>query len=195
MPLRLLKGQLPGAHILRVFPRINELYAPFIKALKSGNIQAYDAALEWAEPRLVDMGVFLAVEKAREVCMRCFFRRVYVHYLPLPYIVYAERSNQVANSGRTFAYQHHPVPRCLSIIWTRNADGRDGMFPGEYDLQGLHEGVYIPWTADSCTREGGRCVPQTRGASRVILGDHDVYEEKRDYYHYCPSGQIWKMLL
>lgn len=64
--------------MLRVFPRINELYSPFIKALKAGNVQAYDAALEWAEPRLVDMGVFLAVEKAREVCMRGFFRKVYV---------------------------------------------------------------------------------------------------------------------
>ncbi|KAG8901299.1 COP9 signalosome (CSN) subunit [Tulasnella sp. 403] len=77
IPLRLLRGQLPAPALLQLFPRLEELYTPFIKALRSGDVKAYDAALEWAETRLVEMGVYLAVEKAREICLRCLFRKVW----------------------------------------------------------------------------------------------------------------------
>jgi COP9 signalosome complex subunit 12 len=78
IPIRLLRGRLPSKQLLDRFPRLRELYTPFISALRAGDVKAYDAALEWAEVRLVDMGVWLAVEKAREICLRCLFRRVCV---------------------------------------------------------------------------------------------------------------------
>ncbi|KAG8860519.1 COP9 signalosome (CSN) subunit [Tulasnella sp. 330] len=77
IPIRLSRGQLPSPQLLHHYPRLNQLYTPFILALRAGDVKAYDAALEWAEVRLVDMGVWLAVEKAREICMRCLFRRVW----------------------------------------------------------------------------------------------------------------------
>ncbi|KAG9045821.1 COP9 signalosome (CSN) subunit [Tulasnella sp. UAMH 9824] len=77
IPLRLMRGKLPSPGLLHLFPRLQELYAPFLKALRSGNVTEYDAALDWAEPRLVGMGVYLAVEKAREICMRGLFRKVW----------------------------------------------------------------------------------------------------------------------
>jgi hypothetical protein len=57
------------------FPRLKEVYAPFIAAIKSGNIQEYDERLEWAQPRLVSMSVYLTVEKAREGCLRTLFKK------------------------------------------------------------------------------------------------------------------------
>ena len=84
IPLRLLKGQLPSAHLLARFPRLQELYTPFIKALRAGDVKGYDAALTWAEKRLVEMSIFLTVEKARELCVRGLFRRVLVFLLVLP---------------------------------------------------------------------------------------------------------------
>ncbi|KAG9030370.1 COP9 signalosome (CSN) subunit [Tulasnella sp. JGI-2019a] len=77
IPIRLSRGQFPSPQLLHLYPRLRELYTPFISALRAGDVKAYDAALEWAEVRLVDMGVWLAVEKAREICMRCLFRRVW----------------------------------------------------------------------------------------------------------------------
>ncbi|KAG8932094.1 COP9 signalosome (CSN) subunit [Tulasnella sp. 417] len=77
IPLRLMRGNLPSPGLLHLFPRLQELYTPFLQALRSGNVTEYDAALDWAEPRLVEMGVYLAVEKAREICMRGLFRKVW----------------------------------------------------------------------------------------------------------------------
>jgi hypothetical protein len=54
---------------------LEELYTPFIEAIKSGNVAAYDQALEWAQPRLVGMSVYLVVERAREGCLRMLFKR------------------------------------------------------------------------------------------------------------------------
>lgn len=73
-----MRGMQPSPGLLHLFPRLQELYTPFLDALRSGNVTKYDAALDWAEPRLVEMGVYLAVEKAREICMRGLFRKVYV---------------------------------------------------------------------------------------------------------------------
>lgn len=78
IPLQLMRGKLPSPGLLHLFPRLQELYTPFLKALRAGNVTEYDAMLDWAEPRLVEMGVYLAVEKAREICMRGLFRKVYV---------------------------------------------------------------------------------------------------------------------
>jgi COP9 signalosome complex subunit 12 len=79
IPLRLLKGQLPSKALLSRFPRLDELHAPFIRALRAGDIKGYDVALAWAEKRTVEMGVSLSVEKARELCLRGLFRKVSVH--------------------------------------------------------------------------------------------------------------------
>ncbi|KAG8955524.1 COP9 signalosome (CSN) subunit [Tulasnella sp. 419] len=78
IPLRLLRGQLPSEKLLSSFPRLRELYKPFLIAMRAGDIRAYDAALAWAEPRLVDMGVWLTVERCREVCLRGLFKKVWI---------------------------------------------------------------------------------------------------------------------
>lgn len=55
---------------------LDELYEPFITAIHNGDIPAYDEALSKWERRLVELNLFLTVQKAREICMRTLFRRV-----------------------------------------------------------------------------------------------------------------------
>lgn len=76
IPLRLLTGQLPTRHLLTRFPALDQLYSPFVKAIRRGDLKSYDEALSSTEGRLADLGVLLAIEKAREVCLRCLFRKM-----------------------------------------------------------------------------------------------------------------------
>ena len=83
IPLRILRGHLPSTELLSRFPDLDELYAPFISAIRKGDIQSFDAALDKFERRLVDLNIWLTLEKAREICIRGLFRRVYVIQLTL----------------------------------------------------------------------------------------------------------------
>ncbi|KAF8505867.1 hypothetical protein F5888DRAFT_1604664 [Russula emetica] len=78
IPLRILRGHLPSTELLSRFPVLDELYAPFISAIRKGDIQSFDAALDKFERRLVDLNIWLTLEKAREICIRGLFRRVWV---------------------------------------------------------------------------------------------------------------------
>lgn len=78
IPLQLMRGRLPSQTLLTAFPRLEELYTPFIRAIKQGNVQAFDAALTWAEPRLIQQNVWIAIEKAREVCLRGLYKKMWV---------------------------------------------------------------------------------------------------------------------
>jgi len=103
IPLRILRGHLPSTELLSRFPVLDELYAPFISAIRKGDIQGFDAALDKFERRLIDLNVWLTLEKAREICIRGLFRRVYVIQLTLDTVtddvisswVVSEKSNRI----------------------------------------------------------------------------------------------------
>ncbi|KAG6902464.1 hypothetical protein C0995_016326 [Termitomyces sp. Mi166 len=78
IPLRILKGHLPSTELLQRFRILNELYAPFITAIRVGDVAAFDRALDQSERQLVDLNLWLTLEKARELCVRGLFRRVWV---------------------------------------------------------------------------------------------------------------------
>ncbi|TFK25971.1 COP9 signalosome complex subunit 12 [Coprinopsis marcescibilis] len=78
IPLRIIQGQLPSAELLRRFPTLEELYSPFVKAIRSGDVQAYDKALERSEQRLLELNLWLTLEKAREISLRSLFRKIWV---------------------------------------------------------------------------------------------------------------------
>ena len=78
IPLRLFRGHLPSRELLERFPVLDDLYSPFIAAIRKGDIRSYDATLDQYERRLVDLNLYLTLEKARELCIRGLFRRVYV---------------------------------------------------------------------------------------------------------------------
>jgi hypothetical protein len=76
IPLRILKGHLPSNELLQRFPVLDEIFSPFIAAIRIGDVQGYDEALERWEPRLLQLNLWLSLEKARELCLRGLFRRV-----------------------------------------------------------------------------------------------------------------------
>ena len=76
IPLRLFRGHLPSRELLERFPVLDELFSPFITAIRKGDIQSYDASLDRFERRLVDLNLWLTLEKARELSIRGLFRRV-----------------------------------------------------------------------------------------------------------------------
>lgn len=76
--LRILRGHLPSRMLLDRFPVLDELFSPFITAIRTGDITAYDTALDLWERRLVELNLWITIEKARELCIRGLFRRVYV---------------------------------------------------------------------------------------------------------------------
>ncbi|ESK89361.1 cop9 signalosome complex subunit 12 [Moniliophthora roreri MCA 2997] len=78
LPLRILKGHLPSDELLQRFPLTRELFTPFVTAIRNGDIAAFDRALENSESKLVELNLLLTVEKAREVCLRGLFRRVWI---------------------------------------------------------------------------------------------------------------------
>ncbi|PFH50136.1 hypothetical protein AMATHDRAFT_75767 [Amanita thiersii Skay4041] len=78
IPLRMLKGHLPSEDLLKRFPVLQDLFSPFISAIRKGDIAAFDRALESRERRLLELNLWLTLEKARDVCMRGLFRRVWV---------------------------------------------------------------------------------------------------------------------
>lgn len=76
IPLRILRGHLPSRELLDKFPVLDELYTPFIDPIRRGDIKAFDTALDKWERRLVDLNLWLTLERGRELCIRGLFRRV-----------------------------------------------------------------------------------------------------------------------
>ncbi|WFC97524.1 COP9 signalosome (CSN) subunit [Malassezia yamatoensis] len=80
IPMRLLHGVRPTSSLLESYPRLFALYRPIIDACWAGDVRQYDALL--AEPQLeytlVHLGLYLALERAREICMTRLFRRVWI---------------------------------------------------------------------------------------------------------------------
>jgi hypothetical protein len=58
------------------FPVLQDIFAPFITAIRRGDIAAFDRALAERETRLLELNLWLTLERARELCLRGLFRRV-----------------------------------------------------------------------------------------------------------------------
>ncbi|KAJ6560181.1 hypothetical protein B0H19DRAFT_1210316 [Mycena capillaripes] len=78
IPLRILRGHLPSDELMYRFPILADIFAPFVVAIRTGDITAFDSALELREARLIELNLLLTLEKARELCLRGLFRRVWV---------------------------------------------------------------------------------------------------------------------
>lgn len=91
IPARLRLGLFPSPRLFAQYPKIENLYGKFISAIRVGDVKAYDRALEKlqsgeiAESSLdgaevegmgVDVGVWMALERGREVCLRGLMRGV-----------------------------------------------------------------------------------------------------------------------
>ncbi|KAF9212257.1 COP9 signalosome (CSN) subunit [Podila verticillata] len=77
IPTRLLRGSLPPTSLLSNFPDLKQIYEPIVIAIKTGNVRMFDEALATGSSRLVSLGTYLTVERARGVVVRVLFKKVY----------------------------------------------------------------------------------------------------------------------
>ncbi|KAJ7827682.1 hypothetical protein B0H14DRAFT_3466939 [Mycena olivaceomarginata] len=78
IPLRILRGHLPSDELMHRFPILADIFAPFVAAIRTGDIAGFDRALEQREARLIELNLLLTLEKARELRLRGLFCRVWV---------------------------------------------------------------------------------------------------------------------
>ena len=80
-----MRGVLPSPLLLSAFSRLKVVYDPLVAAFRKGDVKKYDEALAWAEKRLLESGTYLAVESAREGCLKILLRRVCIRsFVSLP---------------------------------------------------------------------------------------------------------------
>jgi hypothetical protein len=77
IPLHLLNGTFPSAHLLSSYPALEKLYSPFLDAIRTGSLHAYDTALAASQHSFTDMACWMTMERVREVCVRTLFRIVW----------------------------------------------------------------------------------------------------------------------
>ncbi|ORZ05048.1 hypothetical protein BCR42DRAFT_338260 [Absidia repens] len=78
LPVRLMRGVLPTNALLNQYPKTKQVYGGIAKAIKMGNVKAFNEALVQAEATLIRQGTYFAVEKAQSIAMRQLFRKVYL---------------------------------------------------------------------------------------------------------------------
>ncbi|GAA5981097.1 hypothetical protein JCM10908_003985 [Rhodotorula pacifica] len=78
IPLLLLRGVFPSTKLLSRSSRHMTLYRPFIDAIKTGDVPAYERQLELAEKRLMERGTYLIVERARESAVRGLLKKAWI---------------------------------------------------------------------------------------------------------------------
>lgn len=71
--------QLPSEKLLSPMPDLDRLFSPLCKAIKSGNLSAFDTALSSAEVELVRRRIYLTLERSRDLCLRNLFRKVFLY--------------------------------------------------------------------------------------------------------------------
>lgn len=70
--------KIPSTLLLRQFPALSALYNPLIMALRIGNVSAYDRALHKNEAEFIRRRTYLTLERARDLCVRSLFRKVFL---------------------------------------------------------------------------------------------------------------------
>jgi len=70
--------QLPTATLFKNYPRLRSLFQPICITIKTGNLQAFDRALEAHEDDYVRRRIYLTLERGRDIALRNLFRRVFI---------------------------------------------------------------------------------------------------------------------
>jgi len=70
--------QLPTATLFTNYPRLKHLFQDICATIRSGNLQAFDSALEAREEDYVKRRIYLTLERGRDIALRNLFRRVFI---------------------------------------------------------------------------------------------------------------------
>jgi hypothetical protein len=69
---------LPSSRLLEPYPRLEQLFRPLARCIKTGDLAGFDAALAAGEDEFVRRRVYLTLERGRDIALRNLFRKVYL---------------------------------------------------------------------------------------------------------------------
>lgn len=69
---------LPTKHLLEPHPRLEALFGPIARCIRSGDLAGFDAALSSGESEFVKRRIYLTLERGRDIALRNLFRKVYL---------------------------------------------------------------------------------------------------------------------
>lgn len=58
------------------YPFVANLFGTFVEAIRTGDLEKFDDAVEAQEKQLLQLNLYITIEKAREACMRSYLRKV-----------------------------------------------------------------------------------------------------------------------
>jgi len=119
----LTKHKLPTPELLSRFPRLAALFNPVCKTIKSGNLQAFDAALRHGEEEFVKRRIYLTLERTKDIAMRNLFRKV---------VLYQNEENRTKIPVRQFQIAMGCAGRGEGLGGGVYADGTGGNGDGEH---------------------------------------------------------------
>ncbi|KAF2100899.1 COP9 signalosome complex subunit 12 [Rhizodiscina lignyota] len=69
---------LPTPALLAPYPRLQALFTPLSRAIKRGDLGAFDAALTAGEEEFIKRRIYLTLERGRDIALRNLFRKVFI---------------------------------------------------------------------------------------------------------------------
>ena len=69
---------LPTRALLAPFPRLQALFLPLSRCIKSGDLSGFDQALQAGEAEFVKRRIYLTLERGRDVALRNLLRKVFL---------------------------------------------------------------------------------------------------------------------
>ncbi|KAI0396517.1 PCI domain-containing protein [Xylariaceae sp. FL0594] len=79
IPCRMLTTHtLPSAQLLKPFPRLQRLFMPLVRAIKKGDLRAFDIALRDGEIEFTKRRIYLTLERGRDIALRNLLRKVFL---------------------------------------------------------------------------------------------------------------------
>lgn len=69
---------LPTWALLRPYPRLQTLFLPLSRCIKSGDLAGFDAALIAGEDEFVKRRIYLTLERGRDIALRNLLRKVFI---------------------------------------------------------------------------------------------------------------------
>lgn len=71
-----MRGILPTDALFQKFQKTRQIYGDLAKAIRIGDVKAFNVALTISEPLLIRQGTYFAIEKAESIAIRQLFRKV-----------------------------------------------------------------------------------------------------------------------
>ena len=79
IPTKLLTShRLPSQALLAPYPRLAALFGPISTSIRSGNLSAFDAAMEAGWSEFNKRRIYLTLERGRHIILRNIFRKVFI---------------------------------------------------------------------------------------------------------------------